>query len=308
MTVAEDREAYATSLDRELSRDSVVVLVIRDMRFTNPNAILDDFVELVTQNREKCERRLAASSEKCAFVLLSRTELAIPQISSPVVLPDWFPMSGGTVLSMRIEDLTWTADASLNAPEAKINELCEGLFDLEGALLGRIEQVRATDHRKMTRFLELIRREDGEKLIDIIAGAAEHLAAVTTPGAFRPSLRDARSLIARIWAVVQHRHPEQMRPPSIALAEALDLPDMIRLDWRESISSVLRRPSGGEADTRLRFARNIFDDSRHRLSTRNCSGASDEYEHYPVALLRSVSFDLRRSLADAEAVIRTLTP
>ena len=78
--------------DRKRSSDApVVVAILRDVRFTNPNALLADFVELVEEHRALVEKRFSAGCDRCAFVLLSRTELAIPQISSPVVLPEWFP-------------------------------------------------------------------------------------------------------------------------------------------------------------------------------------------------------------------------
>jgi hypothetical protein len=308
MRVIENREAYAEALDQELREEPVVVVVIRDRRFTNPNALLTEFVELVTQHKDSCERRLDRSHSKCGFVLLSRAELAIPQISSPVVLPAWFPIGGGTTISMRIEDLTWTADAPLSAPEVKIGDLCESLFDLEETLLARVGDVRINDHRKTNAFLDLIRREAGETLDGILEAATAHSASVTTPTAFRPSLRDGRTLIARLWGVVQERQPEQMRGPSEALANALDLPDAIELPWHEGISSVLRRPSGGEATQRLRFAKNVFLTVATACQLTTAVAHSDDYAHYPVLLLRSSSLDLRRSLADAETVVRTLTP
>lgn len=306
MRVTEDRDAYASAVSDELRDDPVVVVVIRDGRFTNPNALLSDFVELVAQNESLCQHRLDQSQMKCAFVLLSRTELTIAQVSSPVVLPTWFPIGGGTTMSMLIEDLTWTADAPLGAPEVRIAELGEGLFDLEEALFGRVREVAASDHRKTNGFLDVIRNAAGEKLEDILEAAAQHHASITTPAAFRPSLRDGRSLIARLWRVAQERQAEQMKVPSKALADALDLPEQIKLEWHESISSVLRRPSGGEANARLRFSRNVFLTVATACQLITGSAHSDDYGHYPVLLLRSFSYDLRRSLADAETVVRAL--
>src|SRR4051794_40188990 len=136
--VAVDRDAYARDLEAELAADPVAVVVIRDTRFTNPNAVLSDFVELVVQNKDLCLRRFPDGSPKCAFVLLSRAELTIPQIASPVELPTWFAVGGGTTLEMRIEDLTWTADASLAVAEMRVGGLCEALLELEQTLVRRI--------------------------------------------------------------------------------------------------------------------------------------------------------------------------
>jgi hypothetical protein len=309
MCVSEDRDRYAEVLSDALAEEPVVVLVVRDGRFTNANALFADFVELISLNREACEQRLDATLTKCGFVLLSRSELAVPQISSPAALPEWFPIGGGTTVSALIEDLTWTADSSLAAPELKIGELCEDLLDLEEALLLRIKRVQEydSDRRKTMAFLDLIRRETGEKLEDIVETALVQHASVTTPSSFRPSLRDARSLVARLWAVVQEKSPEQMMAASKAVATALDLPESLAPGWHESIESVLRRPSGGETDARLRFARNVLLTIGATCQLVTAAAHADSYEHYPIPLLRSFSYDLRRSLAEAAGSIRTLS-
>jgi hypothetical protein len=308
MCVREDRDAYAATLNDELVTEPIVVVVVRDNRFTIPNALSSDFIEVVSQNQRACEQRIDRSHTKCGFVLLSRSELGIAQIASPVLLPTWFPIKGGTTVSMLIEDLTWTADAPLGAAEVRVDELCEGLLDLEEALLRRLGEVLAqdSDRRKTMAFLDLIRRENGEKLNEVLDSATDHHAAITTPSAFRPSLREGHSLIARLWGTVQERPPEQMKAPSKALADALDLPEELTLEWHESIASVLRRPSGGETSVRLRFGRNILLTVGAVCQMVTAAAHADAYSHYPVALLRSFSYDMRRSLSDGAAVIRAL--
>lgn len=306
MRVAAERETYAAALIDELDDDPVVVAVIRDASFTNPNAVLDDFVALMTRYREACEERFVGRPTKCAFVLLSRVELAIAQISSPVMRPEWFPIGGGTSMSMLIEDLTWTADAPIAAPESKIGDLCEHLLDLEEALLVRIAAVKKIDHRKTSGFGELIRRQENEKLDEILVSATEHRLGVTTPSAFRPSLRDGRSLSARLWSVSQSRKTEDLNTPSRLLADALALPEKIELAWHEAIPSILRRPSGGEPDVAVRFARNVLLTIGTTCQLVTAAAHSDDYALYPIVLLRSLSFDLRRSLGDAETVVRAL--
>ena len=306
--VSEDRNEYAATLTGELRDEPVVVVIVREARFTNPNALLADFIELVERNQDLCEERLDPSDPKYAFVLLSRSELGMPHISSPVVLPPWFPIDGGTSVSMVIEDLTWRADAPFGAAEVKVGELCEDLLELEQTLLTRISEVRAQDHdrRKTMSFLDLVRREKGEKLEGILQAASQHRASITTPSAFRPSLRDARSLIARLWGVAQESQPERLTAPSKALAAALDLPEEFDRDWHESLASVLRRPSAGEGAVRLRFARNILLTVGTACQLITAAAHSDAYEHYPVSLLQSFSYDIRRSLVDAEAVVSAL--
>lgn len=306
MRVTERRDDYAAELRQELEDAPVAVLVIRDRRFTNPNVVLNDLVELIAENQILCEDRFGDSCGACAFVLLARTELAIAQSSSPVLLPSWFPTRGGTTVSTGLEDLTWSAEAPLGAPEAKIGELCEGLLEVESALVSRIRHIRSVDHRRTNAFLELVRRGQGETLESILEAASQHLTGITTPSGFRPSLRDGSALVARLWSVVQSRQPEQLAQPSKALASALDLSDGVECDWYESLSSVLRRPSGGEPSTSVRFCRNLLMSVATSCQFITAAAHEDSYGQYAVALIRSTSYDLRQSLADSEAVVRAL--
>ena len=306
MCVENDREGYADALSSELRDDAVVVLVLRDERFDHPNALLADFVEVVDGRREVCEERFGGDCRKCGFILLSRVELAMPQIASPVILPEWFPIAGGKSMTISIEDLTWRADAPMAAGEVRVDEIRDRLFELDQTLVERIRDVTVADHQLTCGFGELIRSEDGEKLTDVLSAAAEYHRAIANPSMFRPSLREKRSLVARVWAVAQTRQLEDMKVPSKALADALGLPDSVEMDWHESIFSVLRRPASGEYDSRLRFSRNLFAAVATACQFTTAAAHSDQYSRYPIVLLRATSYDLRRALAQADALIREL--
>ena len=51
MRVSGDRSWSAAAIETRLSDAPVVVAILRDVRFTNPNALLADFVELVEEHR-----------------------------------------------------------------------------------------------------------------------------------------------------------------------------------------------------------------------------------------------------------------
>ena len=306
MTLTEDRDGYAEALTRALDDEPVVVVVLRDDRFSNPNALLSDFVDLVGRERDACETRLSRLRDKCGFVLLSRTELAMAQISSPVLLPTWFPIFGGTIVWMLIEDLTWTADAPLAAAELDVGGLCETLLELDDVLVSRIRRVKDVDHRKGAPLLEMIRRSDSESLDEVLQAAADYRLSVQTPSAFRPSLRDGRPIVARLWSVAQKRTAEQLKPPSKALATSIDVSGELEGRWYESVCAVLGRPSTQDDDVRIRFARNLLISVSATCQLLTASAHADAYGLYPMPLLRSLSYDLRRSLSTAETLIRTL--
>jgi hypothetical protein len=139
----------------------VVVLVVRKTRFDNTNAVLDDFVELLQDNQEACEKHLIGdvTTDRRAVVLLARNTLNFSQISSPVTLPAWFPGLGGRLATVIIEDLTWHAACPLNAEEAAVDQLCQLLFSLEGALLERLRPVHARNKSETASFWDQVKRD-----------------------------------------------------------------------------------------------------------------------------------------------------
>jgi hypothetical protein len=304
-----DRESYAASLRKELEETPVAVLIVRGHGFVNPNAVQDDLRSLVELNRHACEPIANRLGAICGpgLVLLARTALGIPQVSSPVTFPEWFPRVGGTTVPVQIVDLTWTADAPLSAPEARCPEIAELLFAVEGALLHRLETVRQRDHNASSALVELIRRDSEERLglAELVSGAIEFRTTVSTPASFRPSLREGRSLVARLWGVVQSEPPERLGRSAKALACALDLEGLQNCGRYESLATVLRRPTSPDPTPSRRSARNLLVTIASGCQLLTAAAHADDYSRYSVVLLRSTSFDLRLSLDDAERSLRS---
>lgn len=81
---------FANKLRAQLSGHPVFVLVVRSNGFTVANSLLNDFVILLQQNRTACEEKLqVATGGRVDIILIARSELAVPQIASPVQLPEW---------------------------------------------------------------------------------------------------------------------------------------------------------------------------------------------------------------------------
>ncbi len=106
--------------------------------------------------------------------------------------------------------------------------------------------------------------------------------------------------------MVQTQHPEALGRPSRALAQALHLAASPEVSWHESLESIVRRPAGGEPDAATRQAQNmlILIGTTGQLTT--AAAHADEYASYPVSLLKSVSYDLRRSMTGMISLLRAL--
>ncbi len=136
----------------------------------NPNSVLSDLVSLLDHNQEDALRCYSAaeSAEQLGIVLIARNALMIAQASSPALMPAWVPRWADTLLSVTLRDITWTADAPLNSPEARIGNLRERLFTLEGELLERLQAVHAAEHGRSNALMELLRRSPDERLTSFI--------------------------------------------------------------------------------------------------------------------------------------------
>lgn len=304
--VVGDRHSYATELIAQLREEPVVVLQVRDVRFDNPNALLDDLVTLLERNRAACEEAFPRGfSDRAAVVLLARSELNLPHVSSPVQLPEWFPVAGGTVVSARIVDVTWIGAAPLNCAEACIPELCSALLRLEASLIKRLTIAHGRDKATTNALLDHIRNDDSENFGSILETARHALNAVANPQGYRPSLRAADGFVPRLWRCSQTQNPDTLGRVAKALASALGLPE--QTTWpRETMPAILRRPSNRIEDERRRFAFNLVATIAAGCQLSTAAAHSDDYPALPVALIRTTSYDIRRALDESEHRIAAL--
>jgi hypothetical protein len=304
MAVSGDRESYAKRLRNSIRDYPIAVFIVRDISFSNPNAIAADVVNLITANRESSKEVFTGTSGQRHFgiVMLGRMPLSVAQSSSPVTLPDWFPIRPGETVDILVEDLTWVVDASLNCEEARVDDICVALYDLEGTLISRLTTAHQARHNAGNALMEQIKQTSDERYIDLLRQFAEAHDNVSVASAFRPSLRAAKSLISRIWGIVQKCNPDGLHKPSSALAAALDLERNVAPGW-ESIVSVLNRQSNVDVSPSQRFTRGMLMTVGASCQYITAAAHSDAYARYPVPLLISFSYDLRKSLREAEIII-----
>src|SRR5687768_4647935 len=122
--VPSDREAMRTSLKQVIGDRPIVPLVIRDEGFENPNAILSDLNRLVQRYQQEFQQLQLVDSGPIVILLLARTDFKLPQVASPTVFPEWFPLVGGLNVYVIIEDLLRVVDATLSAVEARVPDIC----------------------------------------------------------------------------------------------------------------------------------------------------------------------------------------
>lgn len=304
LMVTSDRSRYADAFRSLASGKLVSVSVVRDTGFSNPNSIAADVIAILNNIREEVEEtfRQATTSGSYALLLLGKSELPVAQSSSPVTLPEWFPVAAGQISDLLVEDLTWLADGPINCSEAKIDEMCELLYDLEGALLRRLHDSHAANHNNSNAFMELIRNAQDESYAELLKTFRRSHDDVRSATGFRPSRRASSSLISRIWEISQKRTPEDLLKPGRALSDALGLtPDLIIPP--ESLAAILNRPSNRDTSNAQKFARGLMVTIGVACQFITAAAHADSYPRYPVPLLISFSYDLRASLSSALATL-----
>lgn len=275
----------------------IVPIVLRGEGFQNANALLCDLMTEIEKERESFVDFQRAGFQKIAVVLLSLHPLAVPQVSSPARLPDWFPISGGEVVEVHIRDLTRSSNTALNAYECKISEIAAGLHRIEAALLKRLysQANKNPSHSWGASFFDRIKDEkkNGESYRDFLKGALAFNHAVVSPEGYRPSARSGESLLGRLMRMVSSASPDELGRRAKSLSEALVVSPETKVS--DSLVSVLFRPTIPPEES-VRLVRNTLLTIYAASQYVTAAAHADAYPMYSLPLLQGLSFELRSTL------------
>ena len=304
-----NRDGFGRLLRESAGDYPMVPVVLRVPRFVDPNAVMND----LAAELESCKSDLQAPDmrERLArhgfvdFVLISRREFALAATSSPLRVPEWFPVSAGQEVTARIEDLTWSAGVALSAPEAHTGEIKRLLCELDGVLLDRVREAGARDHRLVRGLLDRIHpdREESVSLDDFLSRAQAALDKIWNPLDYRPSARSV-TVVGRLWSLTARTHPDGLAKVAVNLAKALQIGDRGIEGHEESIVAVLGRPTNPIGEPGKRWALDVIVTVRAACQFVTAAAHADAYARYPVRLVGSLSRELQRSLDGFVEVLR----
>jgi hypothetical protein len=298
--VLDNRDEVCRQIETMKGDLCIAPLVLRGQGFDHPNALMSDFIKLISTNREVVTAeasRAFQNSRPLVILLLSRTTFTLPQVSSPTELPDWYPQIGGTTISVTIRDLITTADGYLNIPEARVNDMCERLHTLERVLLKRLDETAQLNKRAGQSLFSFIKDDKSdEKYPEFIQAAIDFNSGIKNPSGFRPSAGEGKSFIGRIIRLMYKTTPDEIRKRSKALSMALGIPDDFDTPVNESVITILMRPTSQSEPPATRLVRNalvtIFASSQFITAASH----ADAYPAYPVLLIQNTSYNLRMTL------------
>lgn len=295
-----DRDQFVVSLNDRAGTYPLCAVVLRTPGFTDANLAMNDLTEVL----QSCKPDLLAAdmrerisrSRYLDVALIARRDLRLAITSSPLVLPDWFPLRAKQEVTARIDDLTWTALVPLSAPEARINDLNRLLYELDDALLTRLQAVGEQDRRSvmsLTSRLSQIQRETDD-FDRLMADAYAALKVVRNPRDYRPR-SIGPTVISGLWRATIQSGPGQLQKLANSLATALQVVPGNIGSHAESIMAVLGRPTN-PMNPEVRWTFDVIATIGAACQLATAASHADAYAGYPVRLVGAFSRDLQRAL------------
>ena len=298
-------------VERELKRlrgpFPIVPHVLRAGGFVDPNAVMNDVSDVLDRVRSDIQAMNEAARERQGIdlVLVSRKELSLADTSSPIVLPEWFPLRPGQTATVRIEDLTWTAAVALSDRASGLDDLRRILYEVDEALLVRLRASRQKDRRRTQSLwdLALSGSTAGRDIDDELDRIGKTLKTIRNPTAYRPSVSKNPTVVGRLWSHANRTAPDGLLKTAKALAEAIDAGN---IDDDESLVAVLNRPSNRVDDGSVRWSFGLIVTLRIACQLATAAAHADDYPRFSAVLLRATSENLQRFLDGAVAKLHRL--
>ena len=298
-----DRDRFAEELRLSAGGDPVYPVVLRIGGFTDSNSVMADLDRVLKLAKDGlCAPDMWRQIKEKGLldvVLISRRDFGLSVTSSPIVLPDWFPLRPSMETKAAIIDLTWSASVSLSAPELYVEDLRRLLLELDRALVNSIQRAKQADHRRVNSLLGRLKITSLDNFVDEANGV---LGTVRNPLDYRPSTRNPTP-VGQLWRVTAETHTDKLVSTAKSLAQALSISEDRIGDYEEAIITVLSRPSRPIRDSNHRWAFDMIIAVGAACRFVTAAAHADDYSRYSVWLAGSVSYDLRRAL---DRIVRVL--
>ena len=304
--VPRDRADYKRKLEQLRAGSPIVPWVLRRAVLQYPDSVMSDVLDILNDARKDilAVRDAAAKAGGVDLVLLGRADLKVADTSSPIQLPDWFPVAPGEEPKVDIEDLSWSARVSLSDPTLALGDLKRLLHDLDRALTSRLQATRAADHRLTNRLWDLVRDKDSGRIVDELERMQTRLDEVSNPADYRPSTAHEPTMVGLLWRHANETSPAKAPATAEALARALRMDDADADGRHAPLAAVLNRPPK-PMDPGARWAFQLIVTVRAACQLVTAAAHADEYPRFGAELLQATSYDLRSFLDEAATNLRT---
>ncbi|MBS7413762.1 hypothetical protein [Pseudomonas syringae] len=281
--------------------EAIVPIILRDTLFTNANSVLSDFTKLIEDNRGSFESVSLDNDGRLTVVLLLKEDFKLAQISSPVRLPNWFPVLGGLETFLKISNLLLSAEVGLlHCPEASVEKLAVALYEVEELMVHRLCQITTANKNQPRGLLDILYSEKPVATDEALGNFQKTLSAVADPKAYRPNSMKQTSLLSLLLAQVLKSSPDKLS--SLAKKLAITLSDNSESAIKPTFFAIMLRPSN-KVDVSTRNWHSILLACFQSYQLMNAAAHAGEYPSYPVSLIHSNAQDLVRFLGETSLYI-----
>ena len=294
-----DRDQFAKELKYIRANVVVVPWILRTPAFNDPNMVMNDVLDILSKAK-KDVLVLAKSNRKVDqinLVVLSRRELRLAVTSSPITLPDWFPIEPSHTVTARIEDLTWNVSVPISDEATSIGDLQRHLYEIDLALVERICFAYKESHNNVQSLWSHLYPKDRPNIATELEQFRKNLIKVANPARFRPS-RQIPTAVGCIWETAGRKTPEELGRTANALLRGLHIKRRIG-EYRPPLIAILNRPTNPIRDVYIWWAYCLIVSIRYSCQLVTAAAHSDEYPSFPIVMLRSTSLDVRKFLSSA---------
>lgn len=306
------RQQLKAELSMFFSGHPILVALVEKDRFDDPNGICDELNLTIQENKEWFKsdiRQLIAEQQKFSLVLVSKRPLAVPQISSPVELPDWFPQWPSEILTAEVKSVLSSITLSLASPEIPEAAINGALFDLERELCRRLQLTAQATPTAANELMALVGTGVAPTTVSALIASSKQGLQNRSSADFRPggSIESGFivSHLARVWRDCQ---PTQRQALAANASKALGLSLATQVPAQYSLTSLLTRgkekfPS---VAAHLTFSRTLLGTVSDVVQFVNGIHHADEFPEFPAVLTITFAKDLVRSCSTAALALAQL--
>lgn len=280
----------------------ILTVAVRRDEFDDPNGIIDDLSRTISDNIEwfnDANRTAVVRDLKFSLVLVSKRPLGVPQLSSPVVLPDWFPLWPNRLLTVNIKSIAHSIDISLASADVPITPINSALFELETAICNRLELVARQNPSAASRLLARIDGGRGLVNLDALIANAKGARNGVDPSGFRPGGgAESPFLVSQLFRQWWECSHNGMHELAVQMAEALCISANMNIEPQYSLATLLTRtvkPPLSKTPPGVTFSRNALVSLSHAIQFTNAVHHAADYPNFPAQLVIAYARDLATS-------------
>ena len=308
------RQTLASELEALIGDHPILIAAVASGQFTDPNGVVDELSLTIEENEKwfSTERRSwVIRDQKFSIVLVSKRALGVPQISSPVTLPEWFPLYPGRLLTTNIKSIKWDISLSLassDIPEAAINS---AIFDLEAALGARLSSaLQATHHAIASLETAINCHPKAPKSIgDLLRSSSEGIRS-RTGDEFRPGgAIDSGFIVSHLARLWRDCPPKDRHSLAATVSTALNLDNVNSMPSQLALTSLLTRGKESFLTTpsSVMFCRNLMGVLSDVVQFINAKHHADEFPQFPAVLTIAFARELANSCKSAASALKALS-